>query len=218
MSNSTVSNLYLVCSLLPIFQSWRKACVRTVFPRYFGWLNNYTALLVYILLRLSLLQEHYYFDGICKLLCAEENDKKPSWFNCVFPFPTLRLARKMVVPGSFDLPSESLAFKEHFRILSSNTKYFFLVSVRELRKTNLCNCYAHLSFILLKYFLNTFEVWLKIKQISHSTRFQRTGVCDELLLEEMLKEKLSCCLFQLLQADRAASQVQMLSKYCLRGS
>lgn len=119
----------------------------------------------------------------------------------MFSFPNLRLPKKMVVPASFNLPSESLAFKEHFRILSSNAKYFFLVSVRKLTKTHLCNCYAHLSLILVKYFLNTFEVWLKITQTWSSTSFQRTGVCDGLLLGEMLKEQLSCCLFQLLQAD-----------------
>lgn len=99
------------------------------------------------------------------------------------------------------IPSESLAFKEHFRILSSNTNFFFLVSVWKLWKTNLCNWYAHLSYIFLKYFLNTFDVWIKITQTWGSVRFQRTGVCDELLLAEMLKEKLSSCLFQLLQAD-----------------
>lgn len=201
MPNSTVSNLYLVCSLLPILQSWRKTCVHTVFPRYFAWLNNDTALLVYILLRLSLLQKRYYFDGICKLLCAEENDiilaKKPwkTWFNFVFPFPNLRLAKKMVVPGSYDLLLESSAFKVHFIILSLNTKYIFLFAVKKLRKTNLCNCYAHLSFISVQYFMNTFEVWLKTTQTQRSARFQRTGVCDELLLGETLKEKLSSCLF-----------------------
>lgn len=92
--------------------------------------------------------------------------------NFSFPFPTLGLAKKMIVLGSFDLPSRFLTFKVHFRILSSNTKSFFSSSSRKLKERRLCDCYAHLSFNFVQYFLNTFEVGIEVTQNWISTRFQ----------------------------------------------
>jgi len=48
--------------------------------------------------------------------------------------------------------------------------------------------------------------------------FRRTGAWDELLLGEMMKQKLSSWLFQLpIRRHRPANQAHMLSTYCLWG-
>lgn len=223
MPNSTVSNLYLVCSLLPPLQSWRKTCMHPVFPRYFVWLNNYTALLVYILLRLSLPQEHYCFDGICKLLCAEENDiilAKKTLKNMIqFCVSILNPedGKENGCAWFFWFTFRILSF-QNFRILSSNTKYFFLSQLENLGRqtcvigTSTCPIYLWILFAHLWGLVKSHTNW-KFSKVSENwcLRWVAAGRNAEGEAQQFPIPVAT-------SRHRAASQVQMLSKYCLRGS